>query len=300
MKREQKRSNVVVTESTYCNLYESLVSAFDTLGVPDFEKCGLISIKINLCDARTPDTGAITHPLFLDALLKYVRDKSGPSATVNVVESDATAAIPDLFIKWFGFMPILERWKARYVNLSRDEVVTKDVKGRFFRKIAIPKTIAQSDCFISLAKLKTCSLTKISCVLKNQFGCLPKRRKIAFHKVIDDVIVDANLAMRPTLSIVDGIIAHVSTKGPAFGRPIPSDIVIVGDDPVAVDSCCARIFGFHSHFIGHIRKASKANLGEMENVNIILKGFSREPRIDPQFSALECYLGKMVVMLRQQ
>jgi len=291
----------VAVKSTYDEVYEKLELALDSLGEPQLQACHMISIKINLCDARTPDTGAITHPLFLDALLKYIRRKCGYSVEINVVESDATVALPDLFIKWFGFLPVLKRWKARYINLTKDEKTLKKIDGKFFREMAVPRTIAHSDCFISLAKLKTCSLTKITCVLKNQFGCLPHRKKVMFHRYINDVIVDANLAMRPHLSIVDGIIAHVGMKGPAFGRPDPASLIVVGNDPVAVDSYCARVLGFNPYFVGHVKKAAKAKIGIMRDYDVILDGFSKTPKVNSEFSLLEnCLTGLAVGLFKNR
>ncbi|MBC7130639.1 DUF362 domain-containing protein, partial [Candidatus Bathyarchaeota archaeon] len=159
-----------------------------------------------------------------------------------------------------------------------------------FKEIDMPETIARSNCLISLAKLKTSSVTKISCALKNQFGCIPYKKKIRFHRFLDEAIVDANLAMRPHLSIVDGIIAHAGAKGPAFGRPVPTHIMIAGDDPVAVDSCCAKIFGFNPYFIGHVRKAAKAKIGSMHGYEVILKGFQRMPKVNPEFNMLENFI----------
>lgn len=290
-------SKIVAMKSTYDNVYKKLGSALDSLGGLQLKECRIISIKINLCDARTPDTGAITHPLFLDALLKCIRKKCGYSVEINVVESDATVALPDLFVEWFGFLPVLKRWEACYINLSKDKRILKKIDGRFFKRIAVPRTIARSDCLISLAKLKTIGLTKITCALKNQFGCLPYKRKIEFHRYIDDVIVDANLAMRPHLSIVDGIIAHVGMKGPAFGRPVPANLVAVGKDPVAVDSFCARVLGFNPYFVGHVRKAAGAKIGVMRDYDVALDGFSKMPRLNSEFSLLESCLTKVAVGL---
>lgn len=287
----------MAVKSAHNEVYEKLESTLDSFEGLQLKECRTVSIKINLCDARTPDTGAITHPLFLDALLKYIRRKCGYSAEINVVESDAMVALPDLFMEWFGFLPVLKRWEARYINLSKDEEILKKIDGRIFKRIAVPRTIARSDCFISLAKLKTSGLTKITCALKNQFGCIPYRRKIKFHRCIDDVIVDANLAMHPHLCIVDGIIAHVGIKGPAFGRPVPANLVVIGNDPVAVDSFCARVLGFNPYFVGHVRKAAKAKIGVIRDYDLTLDGFSKMPRVNSEFSLLESVFTKVAVGL---
>lgn len=293
------KSRIVAVNSTYDEVYENLESALDSFAefTSKLNTSRVISIKINLCDARTPDTGAITDPVFLDALLRYLRKKCGDSVEINVVESEATVAMPNLFIEWFGFVPVLKKWGASFVNLSKDKTVIKEIDGLAFKKFAVPSTIARSDVFISLSKLKTIGLTKITCALKNQFGCIPRKKKIDFHRSLDNVIVDANLVMRPDLSIVDGIIAHVGSKGPAFGRPVPANLIVIGNDPVATDSFCAKVFGFNPYFVGHIRKAAKAKIGVLRGYDVVLRGFSETPRVNSEFNLPEVYFIKMAVGL---
>jgi uncharacterized protein (DUF362 family) len=288
----QLPSKTVVVKSSYETLYSALSQALAILGLPHLDSSARIVIKINLCDARTPETGAITDPRSLDVLLRLLREHYGDEVVITVAECDATVARPDLFISWFGFMPILHKWRARYVNLGKDTHIARTINGRFFNKIPVPKTVAEANLVINLSKLKTHSLTKISCALKNQYGCLPYRRKIVFHRKIDDVIVDVNLAMRPDLCIVDGITAHVSSKGPAFGKPVKARILIIGNDPVAVDSTCARILGFSPRLIGHIRKAAAS--GKTRNPEITLVGFSKLPRIASEFSLIESLFIKTI------
>jgi len=257
-------SRVIVLRSTYEDVYEKLRKSLDLFGSLPLKDDSTIAIKINLCDARTPDTGAITHPLFLDALLKLLREIFGFKLKIKIVESDATVALPDLFMKWFGFEKVLKKWDAEYVNLSKDEIVYKKSEGSVLRRVPVPKTLDVADYFITVPKLKTNSLTKITCCLKNQFGCLPMRNKVRYHKVIDDVIAEINSVIRPDLCIVDGIISHVGVQGPAFGYPLHSNLILLGTDPVAVDTAVSKILGFNPHFIGHIKKSERIHVGTMK------------------------------------
>ena len=90
-----------VVRSSYFDVFDNLSKAIDLAGGISLSDHDRIIIKVNLCDARTPDTGTITHPVFLDALLKYLRGKF-PSFEIFVVESDGRVVISDFFVKWFG------------------------------------------------------------------------------------------------------------------------------------------------------------------------------------------------------
>ena len=90
--------------STYADVYPNLRRAIELAGGLPVRAGDAVAIKINLCDARTPETGTITHPVFLDALLRYLREEH-EDLTLYVVESNATVVIADEFIRWFGFLP---------------------------------------------------------------------------------------------------------------------------------------------------------------------------------------------------
>lgn len=255
----------VVKSSSYREtLYDNIKKAIELCGGLDLDNGDDIIIKINLCDFRPPETGAITHPMFLDAFLKYLR-LNFRNLKIKVVESDATSTDADMFVKWFGFLPIINKWDAKWVNLSKTLLFKKEIPGRRFRTLLISEIFRHEHFFITMAKLKTHCITKISCALKNQFGCIPEKRKIKFHPFLDDVIVDANLAMPPDFCIVDGIIGLGGVRGPTWGPPINSKLIVAGSDPVAVDAVCAKIMGFSPYFISHIRKAEASGVGKIKH-----------------------------------
>jgi len=258
-----KKSYVYVIKSDLENVYSAVEKLIEMTGGIEREIKKKIIIKINLCDARTPETGAITHPLFLDALLRFLRE-SFDNLKILVVESDATVVLADKFIKWFGFVPILEKWGAEWVNLSKVDKVVLEIDKKYLRKIHIPQLFFDDVYFISLAKLKTNILTKITCVLKNQFGCLGEVEKNIYHPYIDDIISEINYIIKPNLSLVDGIISMGGAQGPAFGIPISSNLIIGGKDPVAVDAYCAEVLGFKPYFVGHIRKSYLKGIGSIK------------------------------------
>jgi len=252
-----------IVRSGYGDLNVNLEKAISAAGGMDVSDKDSIVIKINLCAARGPETGAITHPLFLDGLLRFLREECD-DIPIYVVESDATTAQPDLFIRWYGFIPVLEKWNAQYVNLSKAPFTLKGINGLFFEKIPVPK-IFEDAFIITVPKLKTLFfLTDITCCLKNQFGCLPTVKKAKYHPRIDDVIADVNLVYRPSLCVVDAIIAMGGELGPAYGTPIPLNAIVCGKDPVAVDSFCAKLMGVNPTRIGHIRKAAQIGVGSAE------------------------------------
>ena len=290
------RSRVGVSVSDYACVSSKMKEALDSFGFDLNGKKNVI-IKINLCDLRTPETGAITHPLFLNAFLQYLRT-SHKLDHIYVVESNSTVGLPDFFLQWFGFIPVLEKWNAEYLNLSKCESELKKVDGLCLKQMRVPKIFSDDSYFVSMSKLKTSNITKITCSLKNQFGCLRTRWKSKYHSMINEVIADANMVFKPDFSIVDGIIGMGGVQGPSFGTPVPAKVFVYGEDPVAVDSVCARIMGFNPSRVSHIKKSEKLGIGttRFEIVGTRIEDL----KIDFSFSKLEYYALRFGAFLQKR
>ena len=88
---------------------------------------------------------------------------------------------------------------------------------------------------------------------------------------IDSAILDINAAVRPDFAIVDGIVG-MQGNGPLQGKPKNSAVLILGDDPVAVDATCCRVMGLlptkvkylaqAGSLLGHIQQEKIEQLGE--------------------------------------
>jgi uncharacterized protein (DUF362 family) len=72
---------------------------------------------------------------------------------------------------------------------------------------------------------------------------------------IDRAILDINAAVRPDFAIVDGIVG-MEGNGPIQGVSKACGLLIMGDDPVAVDATCARIMGLLPEKIEYLSRAA--------------------------------------------
>jgi uncharacterized protein (DUF362 family) len=259
----QKVPKVAIIRGSYDDLNAVFSRVFSSIGTDLIDDANQIGIKINLCDYKPPETGATTHPKFLDGFLDWVKSRNN-HANIHVVESDATVGRPDLISKWLGIEDVIKKHGATWVNLSKGTWSRRTMHGIRFRSMKIPDVITRSDVLISMAKLKTHTLTTISCSLKNQFGCIMQSKKTRFHDFLDEAIVDACSTMTPDLAIVDGVIGMGGPKGPVDGVPVHAGLVIAGRDPVAVDAACAKIMGLDPHRIKHLKMAEEAGLGSIE------------------------------------
>jgi uncharacterized protein (DUF362 family) len=95
---------------------------------------------------------------------------------------------------------------------------------------------------------------KITCALKNIFGCNPYPKKFRYHSKLGPVIVALNKAIRFDLCVVDGnIVSGV--------QPRKLGLVMASKDPVAIDAVAAKIAGINSRTIRYLQLAKKEGLG---------------------------------------
>lgn len=253
-----ERVAIVRLEGT---IQDTVNRAFQLAGPPKVKDGDTVAVKLNLCFFRPYETGATTDPRVLEAAIHYLRTLA-KNLDIVLVESDATSARVDLLFRWLGFTELAQRLHVRTLNLSNDKRVKVELPSTCHLKaLWMPKTLLEADHIISLAKLKTHGLTKITCSLKNHYGSIPYRGKIKWHPVISQVIADANVAVKTTFSLVDGIIAMEGLDGPVRGTPRIMNLLIAGRDPVAVDSVCAQIMGFNPGSIQHIVEAERRGVG---------------------------------------
>jgi uncharacterized protein (DUF362 family) len=223
-----------------------------------------IAIKINICDYRRAESGAITHPLLLAALLDVLRENY-PGASLTIIENDATTVDMWAAYRLLGFDLTAREHGAELRNVAEGKWLTKPVPGgMILKELEVPEILETCDLFVNFAKLKTNALTKMTGCLKNIFALLRMKRKVILHGQINPVLQDMNKVIVPDLCLVDGYIGMEGMGGPAFGRPKRCELLIAGSNPVAVDACCARIMGFRPRSVEHIKLCHQAGLGPMD------------------------------------
>jgi len=177
-----------------------------------------------------------------------------------------------------------------FVDLNVDDVELVALKTRASRlkELYFPKTVRHADFLVSMPKLKTHHWAGVTLSLKNMFGVVPGGcygwpKNVLHWAGIDRAILDINAAVRPDFAIVDGIVG-MEGNGPIQGAMKFAGVLIVGDDPVAVDSTCARVMGLLPEKIKHIAQAATL-LGHIDREKILQLGESIASVCDP-FSVL--------------
>lgn len=148
-----------------------------------------------------------------------------------------------------------------FVDLNLDDVAPVALRTRAsnLKEICFPKTVLNADFVVSMPKLKTHHWVGVTLSLKNMFGVIPGccygwPKNVLHWAGIGRAILDINATLRPDFAIVDGIVG-MEGNGPIQGAAKPCGILVMGDDPVAVDASCARVMGLAPERVDYLKKA---------------------------------------------
>jgi len=238
----------------------SIRKVIDLIGFKMKSPIRTVTIKVNLCYYWDAATGHTTDPLLVAAIIDYVRERCGNDIDIKVVEADATAMRTKYAFVILGYDKLAREKNVELFNLSDDTLDEKEVQinGRTIR-FKIPVSLMKSDLFINIPKLKTHSLTYITCALKNIYGCIASPRKVVYHPFLNETIVGVNKILRPHLTIVDGLVA--------LGRfPVKLDLIMASVDPFSIDWIASQIMGYNPSRIGFLKVALKEKLGDPNGI----------------------------------
>ena len=237
-------------------------------------------------------TGIVnTHPAVVAAAFDAFLQLGARSVVVG--EGPGHERDTEAIIEAIGLRDYLGRLRSKFVDLNLDEVeaVTLKTRASKLKHLYLSKTVLSADLIVSMPKLKTHHWVGATLSLKNMFGIVPGccygwPKNILHWAGISRSILDINGTVRPDFAIVDGIVG-MEGNGPIQGTAKPCGVLVLGDDPVAVDATCARVMGLVPERIDYLRKAGTL-LGNLRQDRIEQIG-DRIAGVRTAFSVLETF-----------
>lgn len=237
-----------------------------------------VFIKCNCVGPFPKEKGITTHPIVLKAIISLLKE-----FTNDITVGDNPATKDQIFtLKKNGLYEIIQEEKVKVLN-NKDLVTITNPNYKVYNEFEISKEMLDFDILINLPKLKTHSLTYITCAQKNLFGFIYGLNKSAWHvkasnplqfgEAINDLYgaLISNFKGRPILSICDGIIG-LEGEGPSSGGiPINSKILLTSLDPVALDRVAVMKMGldYKKAFINVIAGERGYGINDITKINIL-------------------------------
>lgn len=159
-------------------------------------------------------------------------------------------------------------------------------KGLQNKKFHVANGVLDADKIVSLPKMKSHGLARMTGAVKNQFGCIPGTLKGEMHVKlphVDDfsrMLVDLNNYVSPSLYVMDAIHA-MEGNGPRSGVPKAMNALLISTDPVALDATAARMVNMNPEYVSTTRIGMEVGMGtlleeEIEIVGDPISGFVRD------------------------
>lgn len=217
-----------------------------------------IALKPNLVLASPSHEGATTSPLLVEGIIQYLREHNMKS--VSIMEGSWVGDRTSLAFKVCGYEELSRKYNIPLIDLQADSFQDVQV-GDLNLKVC--KQALAVDYLINIPVLKAHCQTLFTCALKNLKGCIPNSEKRRYHSLgLHKPIAYLSRALKVDLNIVDALNGDLTFE--EGGNPVQMDRIIIGQDPVLVDSYCSSLIGYTKEDIPYLKLAEELGVGEAE------------------------------------
>ena len=230
-----------------------------------------ILLKPNLLKKAEVEKAVITHPVVVGAFAGILRE----NGYENIVLADSCGhGTTQAVILGTGMDTYLEKYHIPAVDYS-EGVKTAYPQGGQAKEFILPKELLEQDCVISLSKMKTHALERITGAVKNSYGFVYGFHKAKGHTQYPSadsfarMLIDLNKCVAPKLYVMDGIVA-MEGNGPGSGDPVPMNVLLMSTDPVALDSVFSRLVYLKPEMVPTNYHGEKMGLGTWKEEEITL------------------------------
>ena len=254
-------------------IYTLLKQGLDFLGGLEtlIPKGAKILLKPNLLKKAEVEKAVITHPVVVGAFARILRE----NGYEHIVLADSCGhGTTQAVIRGTGMDTYLEKYHIPAIDYS-EGVKTVYPQGIQAKEFILPKELLEQDCVISLSKMKTHALERITGAVKNSYGFVYGFHKAKGHTQYPSadsfarMLIDLNKCVSPKLYVMDGIVA-MEGNGPGSGDPVPMNVMLMSTDPVALDSVFSRLVYLKPEMVPTNYHGEKMRLGTWKEEEITL------------------------------
>jgi len=225
------------------NLKQTVFEMMDAMGGHSIRSDSRIIIKPNLLLAADPDLAVNTHPMVVRHVTEYVIEKGFRPV---ISDSPPTGSFEQILSQG-GYIKALSGLDVVFRPFR--ESIKTDI-GEPFGVIELAKEVLEADYVINLAKLKTHAHMLLSLGIQNMFGTVVGPRKSEWQlkagtdrDLLARLFVQINTAVRPAMTIIDGILA-LEGMGPGLsGTPRELNLLVGSRDALSADMAVCNVVG---------------------------------------------------------
>lgn len=256
-----------------------------------FQPGETIFLKVNLLMARKPEEVTTTHPMVVEALAEMLIDFGCKVIIGDSPGGPFNVGILKRVYRETGMEEVAKRTGAM-LNEEVGHMERKNPAGLILKNITLAKMLDPVDHIVSVCKLKTHGMTKMTGATKNLFGCVPGALKAEYHFKMPDIyhfsdaLIDICECVQPTLSVMDAIIG-MEGEGPSSGTPKAIGAVLTSSSAYHMDMVAARIMGLTEEDVPMLKRMVERGLcqGDLQDIELI--GDSLSSMVQDEFEVPE-------------
>ncbi len=216
---------------------------------------------------------AYTRPEFIDGVLGATRDVAPDLEELAVGERCGITIPTRMVFREAGWLSVIKRHRAKVYYFEEEPQVEVKItrEPRLRDTLYTARPVVRADYLVNVPKFKAHPWTTVTFALKNFIGIQHDPDRLIDHDYrLDEKIADLQEIVRQRFIAIDAIVAGQDR----MLTPVPFNLglIIMGNNPVAVDATCCRILGLDPSEIGHIRAAHVKGFGPLDASAIGLDG----------------------------
>ena len=230
-----------------------------------------ILLKPNLLKRAEVEKAVITHPVVVGAFARILRE----NGYEQIVLADSCGhGTTQAVIRGTGMDTYLEKYQIPAIDYS-EGIKVDYPQGIQAKEFILPKELLEQNCVISLSKMKTHALERITGAVKNSYGFVYGFHKAKGHTQYPSadsfarMLIDLDKCVAPKLYVMDGIVA-MEGNGPGSGAPVQMNVMLMSTDPVALDSVFSRLVYLKPEMVPTNYHGEKMGLGTWKEEEITL------------------------------
>ena len=230
-----------------------------------------ILLKPNLLKRAEVEKAVITHPVVVGAFARILRE----NGYEQIVLADSCGhGTTQAVIRGTGMDTYLEKYQIPAIDYS-EGIKVDYPQGIQAKEFILPKELLEQNCVISLSKMKTHALERITGAVKNSYGFVYGFHKAKGHTQYPSadsfarMLIDLDKCVAPKLYVMDGIVA-MEGNGPGSGDPVQMNVLLMSTDPVALDSVFSRLVYLKPEMVPTNYHGEKMGLGTWKEEEITL------------------------------
>jgi uncharacterized protein (DUF362 family) len=255
-------------ESVEPERVQSIVA--ESLGELGLKPAGKVLIKPNVVTAnREYIQHSYTDPRIVAEVVKWA--SSAGAAKITVGESGGYGIPSRLFLSEAGYFD-LKRLGADVLDFNTEPSSKIPLlRGEHHKSLLVARSLREADCLIWMPKLKYHICCTITCALKLNVGILTHKERMLFHDDrLDEKIVDLLEVGYPDAVVTDAV--QIGTGFESAPHPVHLGVIMVADDPVAMDIAACRVLGYEPSECRHLMLAIKRGFGPKNIDDVQIEG----------------------------